>query len=189
MFGTTDRRHFMKHAMAGAAVTVPGMSFVAGLRAQVAELKKKNKSLIIMWMAGGPATIDIWDMKPGSPNGGEHKPKPTAASGVSISEHLPKVAAQFKNLSIIRSLSTSEGDHARGTFLMNTGRKPNPLLEFPSLGSVLSYYQGMDIESMKNADLPAFISVGGGPAAAPGFLGMQYAPFAVQKPADKEDLV
>jgi hypothetical protein len=189
MFGTTDRRHFLKHTMAGAAVTVPGMSFLAGLRAHAAELKKKQKSLIILWMAGGPATIDLWDMKPGNPNGGEHKPKPTAASGVQISEHLPQVAKQFKHLSIIRSLSTSEGDHARGTFLMNTGRRPNPLTEFPSIGSILSYYQGMDVENMKNADLPAFISVGGGPAAAPGFLGMRYAPFAVQNPGSPPENV
>ncbi len=182
MLGTTDRRHFMAHAAAGAAVTVPGLSFLTNLRAAAPELKKKQKSLIILWMAGGPATIDIWDMKPGSPNGGEHRPKPTAASGVEISEHMPNTAKQFKNLSIIRSLSTREGDHARGTFMMNSGRSPSPLLDYPSIGSVLSYYQAMDVESMKNADLPAFISVAGGPAATPGFLGMKYAPFQVQNP-------
>jgi hypothetical protein len=179
LFGISDRRHFMSHAAGAAAVALPGLNFVSGLRSQAAELKKKNKSLIILWMGGGPATIDLWDMKPGSPNGGEHKPKPTAASGVEITEHLPNVAKQFRNLSIIRSLSTREGDHNRGTFLMNTGRSPNPILEFPSIGSILSYYQGMDVEAMKNADLPAFISVGGN-RVGPGFLGMKYAPFTVQ---------
>jgi len=102
MFGTTDRRHFMKHAAAGAAVTVPGLSFLAGLKAKAAEMKKKQKSLIVLWMGGGPSTIDLWDMKPGTPNGGEHKPRSTAASGISITEHMPRVAEQFKNLSIIR---------------------------------------------------------------------------------------
>ena len=179
MFGITDRRHFLQHAAAGAAVTVPGLNFLTGLRAHAADLKKKQKSLIILWMGGGPATIDLWDMKPGSPNGGEHRPKPTAASGVEITEHLPTVAKQFRNLSIIRSLSTREGDHNRGTFLMNTGRSPNPILEFPSIGSILSYYQALDAEAMKNADLPAFISVGGN-RVGPGFLGMKYAPFTVQ---------
>ncbi len=180
MFGITDRRHFMAHAAGAAAVTVPGLSFLTGLRAQAAELKKKNKSLIIMWMGGGPATIDLWDMKPGTPNGGEHKPISTAAgSDVKITEHLPNVAKQFKNLSIIRSLQTREGDHQRGTFLMNTGRSPNPLTEFPSIGSVMAYYQAMDVEAMKNADIPSFISVGGG-RVGPGFLGMKYASFNVQ---------
>lgn len=179
MFGITDRRHFMAHAAGAAAVTVPGMSFLANLRSQAAEMKKKNKSLIILWMGGGPATIDLWDMKPGSPNGGEHKPVSTTASGVQITEHLPNVAKQMKNLSIIRSLQTREGDHQRGTFLMNTGRSPNPLTEFPSIGSVMSYYQAMDVEAMKQADIPSFISVGGG-RVGPGFLGMKYASFNVQ---------
>ena len=62
MFGSTDRRHFMAHAAAGAAVTVPGLSFLTNLRAAAPELKKKQKSLIILWMGGGPATIDLWDM-------------------------------------------------------------------------------------------------------------------------------
>src|SRR4051794_5707397 len=60
MFGNTDRRHFMKHMAAGAAVTVPGLSFLTNLRARAAELKKKQKSLIILWMGGGPSTIDLW---------------------------------------------------------------------------------------------------------------------------------
>jgi len=187
-FGTADRRHFMKHAAAGAAVTVPGLSFLTNLRAQAADLKKKGKSLIILWMQGGPATIDLWDMKPGHPNGGQHKPKPTAADGVQITEHLPKVAQQFKNLSIIRSLSTTEGDHNRGTFLMNTGRAPSPLIDYPSIGSVLAYYQAMDAEAMKNSDLPAFISVGGS-RTGPGFLGMKYAPFTVQNPGQPPENV
>jgi hypothetical protein len=169
----------MKHAAGAAAVTVPGLDFLAKVRAAAPEMKKKQKSLIIMWMAGGPPTIDLWDLKPDSPNGGPHKPKPTAASGVEISEHLPLVAKQFKHLSIIRSLNSKEGDHDRGTYHMNHGRQRNPLLDFPAIGSVLAYYQAMDVEAMKNADLPAFISVGGSRGGA-GFLGMKYAPFDVQ---------
>ena len=176
-----DRRHFLKHAATGAAVVAPGMSFLSNISAQAAELKKKNKSLIILWMGGGPATIDLWDMKPDSVNGGEHKPKSTAASGVQITEHLPTVAKQFKNLSIIRSLTTSEGDHNRGTFLMNTGRVPNPLSEFPHIGSVLSSQYSQDLEAMKSMDLPLFISVGGG-RVGPGFLGMKYSSFNVRNP-------
>ena len=45
-------------------------------------MKKKQKSLIILWMSGGPTTIDLWDMKPGTPNGGEHRPKATAAGAM-----------------------------------------------------------------------------------------------------------
>ncbi|MBN9117623.1 MAG: DUF1501 domain-containing protein [Planctomycetes bacterium] len=195
--GSTDRRHFLKHAAAGAAVTVPGLNFLTNVRAKAADLKKKGKSLIILWMGGGPTTIDLWDMKPGSPNGGDHKPKPTSASGIEITEHLPKVAEQFKHLSIIRSLSSGEGDHARGTFRMNTGNKPSPILEYPSIGSVLSYYQAMDAEAAKNADIQAFISLGNTVGTNPltqnqvggGFLGMKYSPFLVQNPGSPPENV
>lgn len=188
MFGITDRRHFLKHAAAGAAVAVPGMSFLSNISAQAAEMKKKNKSLIILWMGGGPTTIDLWDMKPDSPNGGgESAPKPisTAASGVKITATLPTVAKQFKNLSIIRSLTTKEGDHNRGSYLMGTGRSPSPLVDFPHIGSALSYQYSLDVEAMKSMDLPGFISVGGGGLpgnAGPGFLGMKYSNFTVQRP-------
>src|SRR6478672_209467 len=126
-----NRRHFLKHVAGYSALALPGIEFVRTMQANAQELRRQNKSVIILWMAGGPATIDIWDMKPGQPTGGEHKPKPTAASGVQITEHMPNTAKQFKNLSIVRSLSTREGDHNRGTFMMNSGRSPSPLIDYP----------------------------------------------------------
>ena len=187
-FGITDRRHFLKHAAGATAVTLPGLSFLSDLRAQAPAMKKKGKSLIVLWMGGGPSTIDLWDMKPGSPNAGEHKPVSTTASGVQITEHLPKVGKQMNHLSLVRSLTTSEGDHMRGTTLMSTGRTPNPLSEFPHVGSALSYVTSQDAEAMKNMELPAFISVGGG-RVGPGFLGMKYAAFTVQNPGSPPENV
>lgn len=189
MFGITDRRHFLKHAAGAAAVTVPGLTFMTNIRAMAADLKKKNKSLIVLWMGGGPATIDIWDLKSGTSNGGDWaKPMKTAASGVEINDLMPTIGKNMKHLSIIRSLKTTEGDHDRGTFLMNTGRKKDPLIEYPSIGSVMSYYQAMDVEAMKHADIPSFISVGGG-RVGPGFLGMKYAGFNVQNPGSPPENV
>src|SRR3954451_17212474 len=106
-----NRRHFLKHLAGLSALALPGTQFVQSLRAAAPDLQKKHKSLIILWMGGGPSTIDLWDMKPDSPNGGQFKPMATSASGVQICEHLPTVAKQMKHLSIIRSLETSEGDH------------------------------------------------------------------------------
>ncbi|QVL30106.1 DUF1501 domain-containing protein [Telmatocola sphagniphila] len=176
MFGTQNRRHFMSHMAGMSAMSLPGLAFLNSIHAQSKELKKKQKSLIILWMGGGPSTIDLWDMKPGHANGGEHKPISTSVGGIQISEHLPTVAKQMKNMAIIRSLTTTEGDHMRGTTLMNTGRSPNPLVDFPSIGSVLSY-----LNRENETDLPSFISAGGG-SRGPGFLGMRYAPFNVQNP-------
>jgi hypothetical protein len=173
-----DRRHFLKHLAGLSAMALPGMSFFQFLRAAAPDLKKKHKSLIILWMGGGPATIDLWDLKPGTPNGGEFKPIKTSAPGVEICEHLPAVAKQMKHLSIIRSLETTEGDHNRGTVLMNTGRSPSPLIQFPHIGAVTAQQL-----AAKDLALPAFVSVGGTAGRiGPGFLGMTYAPFTVQNP-------
>src|SRR5437764_6724502 len=165
-----DRRHFLKHVAGMSLLAVPGMRFVQGLAQAAPDLKKRHKSVIILWMGGGPATIDLWDLKPGSPNGGEFKPVSTAASGVQICEHLPTVAKQMKHLSIVRSLETTEGDHQRGTTLMNTGRSPNPLTQFPHIGAVAAQQL-----ASKELSLPAFISIGGTASRiGPGFLGMTY---------------
>ncbi|HEV3142955.1 MAG TPA: DUF1501 domain-containing protein, partial [Gemmataceae bacterium] len=99
---------------------------------------------------------------------------PTSASGIQISEHMPNIAAQMKHLSVIRSLSTTEGDHQRGRVLMHTAYSPSPIVNYPSMGSLVSSQL-----SPKELALPGFISIGR-PADGPGFLGMNYAPFTVQ---------
>ena len=171
-----NRRHFLKHMAGMSLMAVPGMQFVQKLRAVAPEMKKKNKSLIVLWMSGGPSHMDTWDLKPGSSNGGDFKPIKTSAPGVDISEHLPTVAKQMKHLSVVRSLVTNEGSHERGRVLMHTARPPSVVVSYPSIGSVTS----MQLAS-KELALPGFISIGR-PADGPGFLGMNYAPFTVQNP-------
>src|SRR6266481_431394 len=103
-FAMPSRRHFLKHVAGLSAMALPGISFMQSLRAAAPDLKKKHKSLIILWMSGGPSTIDLWDLKPGSPNAGEFKSIKTSVSGVEIGEHLPLVAKQMKHLAVVRSL-------------------------------------------------------------------------------------
>jgi hypothetical protein len=173
-----NRRHFLQHVAGASALAVPGMSFLQNLAAQAPKMKKDSKSVIILWMGGGPSHMDLWDLKPTSQNGGEFKPIKTSASGVEISEILPKTAAVFKNLSVVRSLVTNEGSHERGTTLMNTGRPPSPVVQFPAMGAVASQQL-----AAKELALPGFIGVGGtAQRVGPGFLGMMYAPFTVQNP-------
>jgi hypothetical protein len=176
-----NRRHFLKHMAGLSLMAFPAFRFLQGIQAFAKELKKDNKSLIILWMSGGPPTIDLWDMKPGQPTGGEFKPKPTSASGIQISELMPKIADQMKHLSIIRSLSTTEGDHQRGRVLMHTAHSPSPIVNYPSLGSLVSSQL-----TAKDVALPGFISIGR-PADGPGFLGMNYAPFTVQNAGQPPD--
>ncbi len=177
-----NRRHFLKHVAGYSLLALPGLEFLRTIQANAQTLRRNNKSLIILWMGGGPATIDIWDLKPGRPTGGEFREIPTTAQGVRISEHMPRVAQQMRHLAIIRSLTTTEGDHMRGTSLMHSSHRPNPAIAFPSIGSVCA----MEIPKLRGyqeISLPAYISVGGGRGAeGPGFLGMNYAPFTVQNP-------
>src|SRR5580704_16543550 len=130
-----NRRHFLKHVAGYSAMALPGLQFLRTIQANAQQMRRNNKSLIIMWMGGGPATIDIWDLKPNRPTGGDFKPIETTASGVQICEHMPLTAQQMRHLAVIRSLTTTEGDHNRGTMLMHTAYAPNPATVFPSIGS------------------------------------------------------
>lgn len=169
-----NRRHFMSHLAAGSAMSVPAYSFLNHLSANAAEVRRNEKACILVWLSGGPPTIDMWDLKPGSKNGGEFKPISTKGD-IQISEHLPKIAQQMDNLSVIRSMSTREADHTRGRYYMHTTYVPNPTVIHPSFGSVVSHELGA---KRKYLEIPSFVSVGGGSGSS-GFLGMTHAPFVV----------
>jgi len=142
------------------------------LKANQEELKQNGKSAILLWMGGGPSTMDIWDLKPDAATGGPFRPIGTSGD-VQICEHMPLMAKQMHNMAIIRSMSTREADHMRGRYYMHTGYVPNPSIEHPSYGSVFSHQlRRNDIE------IPQFVTVGGGSMGA-GFLGAQYNPFSV----------
>src|SRR5688572_10765678 len=96
---------------------------------------QKPKSCILLWMNGGPSHIDTFDPKPGAATGGPFKAIDTSVRGVQICEHLPQLAEQARHLAIIRSMTTKEGNHDRGQYLMHTGYAPSGTLKHPSLGA------------------------------------------------------
>ena len=155
-----NRRHFLTHVAGFSALALPGLEFVRNLQANAQELRRRNKSVIVLWMGGGPASIDIWDLKPGRPTGGEFREISTAVPGIKISEHMPTVAVQMRHLTIIRSLTTTEGDHARGRTLMHTSYTPNPALSFPSIGAVAAH-EIPKLAGYHDISLPNYIAVGG----------------------------
>ena len=169
-----SRRHFMSHLAGSAGAATAALSLGTSLRAHAADLKKNGKSAILLWMSGGPSTMDIWDLKPGAPTGGQFRPISTSGD-VQISEHMPMTAKVMDKLAIIRSMSTREADHMRGRYYMHTGYVPNPNIEHPSYGAVLSHEL---IDQRPDLEIPPFVSVGGG-SVGPGFLGMAWAPFVV----------
>ena len=177
------RRHFMSHMAGASAMVAPSLMMGSAIQANAQELKKRGKSCIMLWMGGGPSTMDLWDLKPGTNTGGPFRPISTKGD-VQISEHLPKVAQVMDNLSIVRSMSTREADHGRGRYYMHTGYVPNPNIEHPSYGSVIAHELASDHNEL---EIPPFVSVGGG-SVGPGFLGMSWAPFTVSSSGQVRNL-
>ncbi|MGD9856478.1 MAG: DUF1501 domain-containing protein [Planctomycetaceae bacterium] len=170
-----SRRHFLSHLATSAAMALPAMQFLSHLRLHAAEVSKSRKACILVWLQGGPPTIDMWDLKPGSKTGGEFQPIATAGD-LRICEHLPETAQVMDRLSIVRSMSTREADHMRGRYYMHTAFVPNPTVVHPTFGSVVSYELGPQRPEL---EIPAFVSIGGS-SFGPGFLGMTHAPFVVE---------
>jgi hypothetical protein len=145
-----------------------------------ARAPSRRRQCVLLWMPGGPSQTDTFDLKPRHPNGGEFREIATSVPGLGISEHLPKLAGIAEHLAIVRSLSTKEGDHGRGTFVMRTGHQPGAeRIKYPSIGSSLSKALGDE-----EAEVPNYVSIGPyaafNPAAfGPGFLGPRYAPLTV----------
>jgi hypothetical protein len=170
-----DRRDFFKFSLAGAL----GVSFSGWLprmaRAAEGKAAAKGKACILLWMAGGPSQTDTFDLKPGHANGGPFKEAETAVPGIRISEHLPGIAQQMKDLAIIRSLSTKEGEHGLATQLMMTGYQPRQdAVRYPCLGSLVSKEVGRD-----DNDLPNYVSLSPMRLGEAGFLGPNYSPLTV----------
>jgi uncharacterized protein (DUF1501 family) len=178
------RRHFMSHLAGAAAMAGPATAFTNSLLANAADLKKRHKAAILLWMGGGPSTMDIWDLKPGAATGGPFKQISTSADGVAICEHMPLMAKQMHHMAIVRSMSTREADHMRGRYYMHTGYVPNPNIEHPGYGSVIAHELA---DQMPELEIPPFVSVGSG-SVGPGFLGMTWAPFVVDSNGNVRNL-
>ena len=178
-----SRRHFLTHLAGASAMTIPALTLGNSLRVHADEIKRNRKSAIMLWMSGGPSTIDMWDLKPGATTGGPFKPISTSGE-VQICEHLPLVAQQMKHMAIVRSMSTREADHSRGRYYMHTGFVPDPTTEHPSYGSVIAKEL---IDQRPELQIPPFIAVGGG-SVGPGFLGMAWSPFTVSSTGQVRNL-
>jgi uncharacterized protein (DUF1501 family) len=177
------RRHFLTHLAGSAALVAPSLMWGSTLQANAESLKKRGKSAILLWMGGGPSTIDLWDLKPGAPTGGPFQPISTTGNG-QICEHLPLLAKQMHQMAIVRSMSTREADHERGRYYMHTGYVPNPDIEHPSYGAVLAHELA---DQRADLEIPPFVTVGGN-SVGPGFLGMAWAPFSVSSTGQVRDL-
>ncbi len=178
--GALSRRGFLRWVGAGAA-GMAGLSWLDFLTLHADELRKARKSCILLWMAGGPSQFETFDPKPGTETQGPTKAIPTAAPGIAVAEHWTKVAGVTKDLAVIRSMTSKEGNHGRATYLLHTGYSPSGGIVHPGIGSVVANELGPE-----DFDLPHFVSIQG-QSIGPSFLGVPYAPFVVTDPNRQPD--
>ena len=176
-----DRRGMLKASLAGiAGLTLPQL-----VRARDANVAPNRKSVILLWMAGGPSQIDTWDPKPNRPyeNRGPFDTIATRIPGIAICEHLPKQAAMLDKFTLIRSVDPKGSNHEPNK-VMQTGNREaapriNPLGDtFPAIGSVLAKHHGANQDGM-----PAYCTFmkSRSHVAFAGSLGRQYDPFVADR--------
>lgn len=158
----------------GVSMSVPTMTArAAGRRSH-----ERPKSLLTLWMGGGMSQLETWDPHPGSPTGGLVKDIATSAGDIRISELLPQVAEQMHSAMLIRSLTSKEGDHERGTSFVKTGYRPDPTVRYPSLGAIAAHELPDD-----RVEIPQHVALApDGVFSHGGYLGSQWDAFRVFNP-------
>src|SRR5262249_25635401 len=108
--GAVSRRGFLRRVGIGAAA-FSGLHWFGRVSLYADELRKQGRRCILLWMAGGPSQFETLDPKPGAETQGPTKAIDTAAPGVRIAEHWTHLAKVTKELAIVRSMTSKEGNH------------------------------------------------------------------------------
>ncbi len=160
----------------------------------------RAKRVILLFMWGGPAHQDTWDLKPHGPEAsrGEFLPIATNVSGIHISEHFPLIARHADKLAIIRSVGQDDNNHSTGAHASLTGHRHELKAEsfgardtdFPHYGSVLTKLRPNQRGLPTFVSLPEIIATTNGavtPGQGGGFLGKKYDPFQISEHPDRPD--
>ncbi|UUO09036.1 DUF1501 domain-containing protein [Blastopirellula sp. J2-11] len=184
----TSRRRMLRSLAASLSISTLGagglapVGWLRQLAAEQASRRSAAKNIILLWLNGGPATIDLWDLKPQHANGGPFREQATRTPGMRFSEHLPQLAKCSDQLAIVRSMTSKEGDHDRAVHLGRTGYIPQAGIDFPDLGALVA-------SEVSPADglLPGFVSIAPPPRSnfgGSGFLGPRFAPMSIGEGAN-----
>ncbi len=139
----------------------------------------KPKSLLMLWLQGGPSQLETFDPHPGTLIGGDVRAIPTRLPGIEIAETLPATAEILQHTTLVRSLISKEGDHERATYHVKTGWRPDPTIVHPSIGAVLCH------QSPENLEIPRHVSILASQwPSRGGYLGPAYDAFQIGDPAN-----
>lgn len=170
------RRHFLQVG----AVPLLGLGLQKLLAGEVERSPSPPaKNIILVWLTGGPSTIDMWDLKPEAKAEirGEFKSIETTADDVRICEHLPLMAKQMDHCALIRSVAHTVAEHGQGTEYMLTGNPISPALKYPSIGSIVS----SQTDSDSARAVPAYMDLTARNFGQAGYLGSSHNPFVVDR--------
>jgi hypothetical protein len=159
----------------------------------------RAKACILLFMWGGPAHQDTWDMKPDAPPEvrGEFKPIASKVPGIHVCEHFPRIAQHMDKFCQIRSVTHNNADHTVSTHFLLTGMPPPPTndlrMQWPHMGSVLSRLgrgRGalppfVSMRPKLENDVPRFVEQSQGQFA--GWLGPVYDPLTIDADPSKAD--
>ena len=166
-------------------LTALGLSVGDWFEARAAAVPEPTAtSCILIWLDGGPSHLETFDLKPDAPSEvrGPFSPISTNVSGMEICEHLQHTAKVADKLAIIRSVTSTLGEHNFASHYLLTGYKPTPALVYPGLPAVTT-----QLVSRQNP-MPASISIQAPNAmSGPGYLGVNAASFVVQGDPSKPD--
>jgi hypothetical protein len=167
-----------RRAFLGGVAGATSAMALASLRA-AQELEHEQKRVLVIFLAGGASQLESWDPKPGTDTGGPFQTIATSVPGTHLCELLPFTAKMMQHIALVRGVNTSEDDHGKGQVLMETGRRVEPAMKWPHLGSVCSKL----LRAPENP-LPGYIHIrakgnGGVNAEDAAFLGPRYASVAL----------
>lgn len=175
-FDLLTRRDFLR----AGALTVGGLAIAPYLRAAPAP-NARARSVIQLFLFGGPAHIDTFDPKPNATTditGPVRKAIATNVPGIEIHELLPLTARHADKYAILRGMSHGTNAHETGTYVMQTGTEPTGGLSYPSIGAVIAH-EMEKTGRLKTLSLPPYITtpIPIGRFSETGFLGPNYRSF------------
>ena len=183
-----SRKRFLRSAVFGAGVLLSGFIDSKAF-ADVLEKKPKAKSMIQLWMWGGPSHIDTFDPKPAAGKdytGGLSRTIDTNVPGIKINGTLPLLAQQADKYAILRGMTHNNNGHETAAYMVQTGRKPGEGLVYPGIGAVVSYFKGQP--PLYKSPLPPYITLTTpqGRFSECGFMGGKYKPFSTGGDPNRE---
>lgn len=167
----------------------PGNSLLGNSASGAPIPPARAQRAVLIWLDGGPSHLETFDLKPQAPAEvrGPFQPISTRVAGTQICELMPRTAQFMDRVALIRSMTSPLGEHNFGAHYVQTGYKPTPVVEYPSVGSVFAHFKRNSGRLLPgHVAVPSF-RVGGGRFSGHGFLPESARPFSVGGDPGKPD--